>query len=141
MGAEKLSIGSHVYIGKYVNMEANCEIGDFCLIANHVAIIGRHDHNFKAIGFPMRYTPWVGSKRFPSPSCFVDASCGVVVPAHPASEEEVIHSLTAALNQMRTDPTWHKQLCQRALLRANDLTWQKQIERVMLFNNERVTQK
>lgn len=64
---EKLSIGSHVYIGKYVNIEANCDIGDFCLIGNHVAIIGRHDHNFKAIGFPMRYAPWIGSKRFPSP--------------------------------------------------------------------------
>lgn len=62
----KLQIGHHVYIGKQVHIEANCEIGDFCLIANRVAIIGRHDHDFRAVGFPVRYAPWVGSQRFPS---------------------------------------------------------------------------
>lgn len=62
-----IKIGSGVYLGKNVHVEANCEIGDYCLLANYVAIIGRHDHNFKAIGFPMRYAPWIGSRRFPSP--------------------------------------------------------------------------
>lgn len=61
-----IKIGSHVYIGKQVHIEANCEIGDYCLIANRVAIIGRNDHDFTAVGFPMRYAPWIGSKRFPS---------------------------------------------------------------------------
>jgi acetyltransferase-like isoleucine patch superfamily enzyme len=61
-----LMIGSHVYIGKQVHIEANCEIGDYCLIANRVSIIGRNDHDFTAVGFPMRYAPWIGSKRFPS---------------------------------------------------------------------------
>lgn len=61
-----LSIGNGVHIGKHVHIEANTEIGDYCLIANRVAIIGRHDHDFSAIGCPIRYTPWVGSKRFPS---------------------------------------------------------------------------
>jgi acetyltransferase-like isoleucine patch superfamily enzyme len=61
-----LQIGNHVYIGKQVHIEANCEIGDYCLIANRVAIIGRHDHDFSAIGFPVRYAPWVGSHRFTS---------------------------------------------------------------------------
>ena len=60
-------IGSHVYLGKQVHIEANCEIGDFCLIANRVSIIGRNDHDFTAVGFPMRYAPWIASKRFPSP--------------------------------------------------------------------------
>jgi len=64
---QKLTIGSHVYIGKHVNIEANCEIGDYCILANRVAIVGRHDHDFSAVGFPMRYAPWVGSKRRPSP--------------------------------------------------------------------------
>jgi acetyltransferase-like isoleucine patch superfamily enzyme len=63
----KIQIGSHVYIGKQVHIEANCEIGDFCLLANRVSIIGRNDHDFSAMGFPMRYAPWIGSKRFPSP--------------------------------------------------------------------------
>lgn len=61
-----LRIGSHVYIGKQVHIEANCDIGDFCLLANRVAIVGRNDHDFTAVGFPMRYAPWIGSKRFPS---------------------------------------------------------------------------
>jgi acetyltransferase-like isoleucine patch superfamily enzyme len=58
-----MSIGSHVYIGKDVTIEANCEIGDYCLIANRVAIIGRHDHDFRAVGVPVRYSPWIGSGR------------------------------------------------------------------------------
>ena len=62
-----LRIGSHVYIGKQVHIEANCEIGDYCLLANRVAIIGRNDHDYTAVGFPMRYAPWIGSKRFPGP--------------------------------------------------------------------------
>ena len=61
-----LQIGRCVYIGKHVNIEANAEIGDYCLIANHVALIGRHDHDFSAVGFPMRFSPWIGSKKFPS---------------------------------------------------------------------------
>ncbi len=63
----KLRIGNHVYIGKQVHIEANCDIGDYCLFANRVAIVGRHDHDFSAVGFPIRYAPWIGSYRFPSP--------------------------------------------------------------------------
>lgn len=64
---EKVAVGSNVYIGKDVHIEANCEIGDYCLIANRVAIVGRHDHDFSAVGFPVRYAPWVGSARFSNP--------------------------------------------------------------------------
>lgn len=64
---KKILIGSGVYIGKQVHIEANCEIGDYCLLANRVAIVGRHDHDFSVVGFPVRYAPWVGSRRFPSP--------------------------------------------------------------------------
>ncbi|MEW8441400.1 MAG: CatB-related O-acetyltransferase [Candidatus Thiodiazotropha taylori] len=59
---DSISIGDCVYIGKYVHIEANCSIGNYCLIANKVAIIGRHDHDFKAIGYPVRFSPWIGSK-------------------------------------------------------------------------------
>jgi acetyltransferase-like isoleucine patch superfamily enzyme len=64
---KRLIIGDDVYIGKQVHIEANCEIGDYCLIANRVAIIGRHDHDFSKPGFPVRYAPWVASRRFVSP--------------------------------------------------------------------------
>lgn len=59
----RLCIGRHVYIGKYVNIEANADIGDFCLVANAVAIVGRHDHDFTKIGYPMRFAPWIGSRH------------------------------------------------------------------------------
>jgi len=61
---KRLFIGDHVYIGKQVHIEANCSIGNYCLIANRVAIVGRHDHDFFAEGFPVRYSPWAGSDRF-----------------------------------------------------------------------------
>lgn len=64
---KRLKIGDYVYIGRDVHIESNCEIGDFCLLANRVSIIGRHDHDFSAIGFPMRFSPWIGSLRLPSP--------------------------------------------------------------------------
>lgn len=63
---QHVQIGKQVYIGKDVHIEANCKIGNYCLIANRVAIIGRHDHDFSRVGFPMRFTPWIGSDRFPS---------------------------------------------------------------------------
>lgn len=62
----RLVIGDHVYIGKDVHIEANCRIGNYCLIANRVGIVGRHDHDFSAVGFPVRYAPWIASERFPS---------------------------------------------------------------------------
>ena len=64
---DRISIGNHVYIGIQVHIEANCEIGDYCLLANRVAIVGRHDHDFSAIGFPVRYSPHVAGRRFPKP--------------------------------------------------------------------------
>lgn len=59
-----ITIGKHVYIGKEVHIEADCTIGDYCLIGNRVAIVGRDDHDYTAVGFPIRYAPWIGSPRF-----------------------------------------------------------------------------
>jgi acetyltransferase-like isoleucine patch superfamily enzyme len=67
-----LTIGNSVYIGKYVNIETNCIIGNYCLLANRVAIIGRHDHDFYAVGYPVRFSPWIASQKIPNP--FVDES-------------------------------------------------------------------
>lgn len=63
---DKLTIGDYVYIGKQVHIESNCEIGNFALIANRVSIVGRHDHDFRETGFPVRFAPWIGSRRFKS---------------------------------------------------------------------------
>jgi acetyltransferase-like isoleucine patch superfamily enzyme len=64
---DRITIGSNVYIGKDVNIECNCEIGDYVLIANRVAIVGRHDHDFRKVGAPVRFAPWIGSRKVPSP--------------------------------------------------------------------------
>jgi acetyltransferase-like isoleucine patch superfamily enzyme len=64
---DRLDLGRNVYIGKHVTIECNCSIGDYCLIANRAALIGRNDHDFRAIGFPVRFAPWVGSQRFLNP--------------------------------------------------------------------------
>lgn len=61
-----VKIGNHVYLGKDVHIEANCRIGDYCLIANRAAIVGRHDHDCFAVGFPVRFSPWIGSQRHPN---------------------------------------------------------------------------
>jgi acetyltransferase-like isoleucine patch superfamily enzyme len=63
---DHVRMGDQVYVGKDVHIEANCLIGNYCLIANRVAIVGRHDHDFSVVGFPVRFSPWVGSKRYPS---------------------------------------------------------------------------
>lgn len=62
-----ISIGNGVYMGADVHIECNAEIGDYVMLANRVAFVGRHDHDFRALGIPVRYSPWVGSKNYTSP--------------------------------------------------------------------------
>lgn len=61
-----IRIGEHVYIGKDVHIEANAKIGSHVLIANRVALIGRHDHEIREVGVPVRFGHWVGSRQSPS---------------------------------------------------------------------------
>ena len=63
----RVIIGNNVYIGKDVHIECNADIGDYVMVANRVALVGRHDHDFRAVGIPMRFSPWVGSANPPSP--------------------------------------------------------------------------
>lgn len=64
---ERIAIGNNVYIGKHVHIECDCELGDHVLIANRVAFLGRMDHDFRAVGYPVRFSPWIASERHPSP--------------------------------------------------------------------------
>lgn len=64
---DAISIGDNVYIGKDVHVECNAEIGDCVLIANRVALVGRHDHDFRTVGTPVRFSPWIGSENPQSP--------------------------------------------------------------------------
>lgn len=63
----KVTMGNNVYVGKDVHIECNADIGDYVMIANRVALVGRHDHDFHAVGVPVRFAPWVGKTNPPSP--------------------------------------------------------------------------
>lgn len=51
---ERLEIGDNFYLGKHSSIETNCVIGNNVIIANHVGIVGRYDHNYQQVGVPVR---------------------------------------------------------------------------------------
>lgn len=53
-GKSQIEIGDNFYIGKYSCIETDCVIGNNVIIANHVGVIGRYDHNYQQIGTPVR---------------------------------------------------------------------------------------
>ena len=55
-----LSIGDDVYIGKFCSIQVNGRIGNGCLIANNVGIVGRRDHDFRQVGTCVRRADWIG---------------------------------------------------------------------------------
>jgi acetyltransferase-like isoleucine patch superfamily enzyme len=61
-----IEIGDHCYLGKDVLIETNCQIGRHVLVANRVGIVGRHDHDFREPGVPVRFGHWIGSAARPS---------------------------------------------------------------------------
>jgi acetyltransferase-like isoleucine patch superfamily enzyme len=58
----KLVIYDNVYIGKRCTIEVNGSIGEGCLLANHVGLVGRYDHDHHTVGVHIRSAPWVGNK-------------------------------------------------------------------------------
>lgn len=59
-----LSIGDDVYVGKGCTIEVDGRIGDGVLIANRVGLVGRNDHDYRAVGVPIRRCPWIGDDHF-----------------------------------------------------------------------------
>lgn len=60
---DDIRIGRDVYLGKEVTIACNIDIGDFVLVANRAAFVGKNDHDYDAIGYPIRYAPWIGGDR------------------------------------------------------------------------------
>lgn len=58
----RLTVGDEVYIGKGCTIECDGQIGSNVLIANRVGIVGRHDHDLRAVGVDVRHAPWVGDE-------------------------------------------------------------------------------
>ena len=59
-----IEIGDDFYIGKYSVIETNCKIGNGVILANHVGIVGRHDHCYQEIGTPVRLAKSVRDKDY-----------------------------------------------------------------------------
>lgn len=49
-----ITIGDNFYIGRYSQIECDSEIGNNVMMANYVALIGRHDHDYSVTGVPTR---------------------------------------------------------------------------------------
>lgn len=65
MWAKKsIMIGDDFYIGKYSQIECDAVIGNDVMFANYVALIGRHDHDYSAIGTPMRHSSSIRDKHY-----------------------------------------------------------------------------
>lgn len=65
------------------------------------------------------------------PPSFVNASCGVVVPARDAKDEaELVERLAAAIESAASSPVHWQLLHEGALLRAEQLTWERQIAHI-----------
>jgi virginiamycin A acetyltransferase len=58
----ELVVGDDVYIGKGCTIECDGRIGDGTLIANRVGLVGRNDHDYRAVGVPIRRAPWIGDQ-------------------------------------------------------------------------------
>lgn len=57
-----LTIGSNVAVGQRSVIEVDGSIGDHCLIARNVQIVGRADHASGEVGVPMALSTWVGDR-------------------------------------------------------------------------------
>jgi acetyltransferase-like isoleucine patch superfamily enzyme len=62
-----LAIEEQVYIGKYCTIECDGRIGRGTIIANQVGLVGRNDHDHRAIGVTMRHAPWIGDAEWNGP--------------------------------------------------------------------------
>lgn len=73
--SRSLTIGDDVYVGKFCSIECNGRIGNGTLIANNVGVVGRRDHDMRALGVWVRRAPWVGDTP--------------ALAAHPANEIDI----------------------------------------------------
>lgn len=61
---ETLIIGKSFYIGRDSFIETDCIIGDYVIMGNKSAIVGRFDHNFQEIGAPIRLASSIRDKNY-----------------------------------------------------------------------------
>ncbi len=59
-----IQIGDNFYIGKYSIIECDAEIGNHVILANHVSLIGRYDHNYQQLGVPIRLASQISDRDY-----------------------------------------------------------------------------
>jgi glycosyltransferase involved in cell wall biosynthesis len=113
------------FIGKLPQVEL------FCIYPNFDVLLfpSLHDSGGNVVIESLSFGIPVICLDLGGPSSFVDETCGIIIPAHEASEIEVVNALEKALLKMFYEPLRHLDLCRAALLRAEALSWEKQIER------------
>jgi len=57
-------IGDDFYIGRDSFIECDATIGNDVIMANRVALIGRHDHHYQQIGVPIRKASHILDKNY-----------------------------------------------------------------------------
>lgn len=62
-----LAVGDDTYIGRYCTIMCDGRIGRGVSIGNNVGLIGKYDHDFRAIGRPLRRAPWIGDADYHGP--------------------------------------------------------------------------
>jgi len=70
----ELCVSDDVYVGRRCTIECDGTIGAGTLIANHVGIVGRRDHDVRTLGVAASSAPWVGDgdARHPGRTLRVD---------------------------------------------------------------------
>lgn len=59
-----ITIGNNFYIGRHSFIETDAIIADNVILANFVALIGRHDHNHMQVGVPTRLASQIRDKDY-----------------------------------------------------------------------------
>lgn len=56
--------GDNFYIGKHSLIEVDAVIGDNVILANRVALIGRYDHDYQQIGYPIAFSQRIRNAHY-----------------------------------------------------------------------------
>jgi acetyltransferase-like isoleucine patch superfamily enzyme len=75
----ELTVGDDVYVGRFCTIECDGAIGSGSLLANHVAFVGRHDHDWRKVGVPIVAAPWIGNAEYRGPGVEQRVEVGVDV--------------------------------------------------------------
>ena len=60
----KIEIGENFYLGRFSQIECDTIIGNNVIMGNHVALVGKYDHNFMQIGTPIRLSSQIRDKDY-----------------------------------------------------------------------------